>query len=186
MYLTDETDQRRLNFYRRLMNVLLTIFLSIVFCSAMAMALLAAVAFVQNEKFFSSAPKEVQKVIQPRENELFYGARKIGWAMMIISLLLVLGVGVISIWDGFRNNFTFLQFFIRFVIIFTVYKLADMVLIDYFLLLKFKFFQYYYPEASGLLEGKKYGFNIRSQLLKLFVIFPAVCALVAWICTLFQ
>ena len=30
-----------------------------------------------------------------------------------------------------------------------------------------------------------YGFNIVSQLLKLFVIFPAVSALAAWICTLF-
>lgn len=166
--------------------MLLTIFLTIVFCSAMATALFAAVAFVQDEKFFSSAPEEVKKVIQPREKELFYGARKIGWTLMIISLLLVLGVGVISIWDGFRNNFTFLQFFIRFLIIFTVYKIADMILIDYFLLLKFKFFQYYYPEGESLLDGKKYGFNIRSQLLKLFVIFPAVCALAAWICTLFQ
>lgn len=165
--------------------MLLTVFLSIVFCSAMASALLAAVAFVQDDKFFSSAPKEVQEVIQPRKKELFYGARKIGWTLMIISLLLVLGVGVISIWDGFRNNFTFLQFFVRFVIIFTIYKIADMVLIDYFLLLKFKFFQHYYPEAEGLLDGKKYGFNIRSQLLKLLVIFPAASALAAWICTLF-
>ena len=30
-----------------------------------------------------------------------------------------------------------------------------------------------------------YGFNIVSQLLKLFVIFPAVLALAAWICTMF-
>ena len=36
-----------------------------------------------------------------------------------------------------------------------------------------------------VMEGRKYGFNIVSQLLKLFVIFPAVSALAAWICTLF-
>ena len=34
------------------------------------------------------------------------------------------------------------------------------------------------------MEGRKYGFNIVSQLLKLFVIFPTVSALAAWICTL--
>ena len=28
------------------------------------------------------------------------------------------------------------------------------------------------------------GYNIKSQLLKLFVIFPALSALAAWICTL--
>ena len=41
-----------------------------------------------------------------------------------------------------------------------------------------------YPEVESAYEGRKYGFNIKSQLLKLFVIFPAVSALVAWICTL--
>ena len=62
---------------------------------------------------------------------------------------------------------------------------TDMTLIDNYLLLKFHFFQHYYPEAAHVMEGRKYGFNIVSQLLKLFVIFPAVSALAAWICTLF-
>ena len=92
---------------------------------------------------------------------------------------------MIAVWDGFRSNFTFRQFFLRFVLILTIYKICDMALIDNFLLLKFHFFQYYYPEAEHVMEGRKYGFNIKSQLLKLFVIFPAVSALAAWICTLF-
>ena len=58
-----------------------------------------------------------------------------------------------------------------------------MTLIDNFLLLKFHFFQYYYPEAKDAMKGRKYGFNLKSQLLKLFVIFPAVSALAAWACT---
>lgn len=68
---------------------------------------------------------------------------------------------------------------------FTIYKICDMALIDNFLLLKFHFFQHYYPEAADVMEGRKYGFNIKSQLLKLFVIFPAVSALAAWICARF-
>jgi hypothetical protein len=35
------------------------------------------------------------------------------------------------------------------------------------------------------MEGRKYGFNSKSQLLKLIVIFPTVSALAAWVCTLF-
>ena len=35
-------------------------------------------------------------------------------------------------------------------------------------------------------DGRKYGYNLKSQLLKLLVIFPAASALAAWICTLFQ
>ncbi|MBQ8954860.1 MAG: hypothetical protein IJ048_12175 [Clostridia bacterium] len=164
--------------------MLLTVFLAIVFCAAITLMLLSAVAFVQKKKFFSSAPKEAQAVIQPREKELFYGARVMGWTLMGFSILMILGVGVVSIWDGFRSGFTFSQFFLRFVSIFTIYKIYDMICFDYFLLLKFKFFQHYYPEVERVCEGRKYGFNIKSQLLKLLVIFPAASALAAWICSL--
>ena len=58
-----------------------------------------------------------------------------------------------------------------------------MVCFDYFLLMKFKFFQHYYPEVGTVFEGRKYGFNIKSQLLKLLIIFPAASALAAWICS---
>ncbi len=165
--------------------MLLTIFLTIVFCASMALMLLSCVAFIQDNKFFGSAPKEAREVIVQREQELFYGARVIGWTLFIMSVLMILGVGVIAVWDGLRSGFTFRQFFLRFVMIFTIYKICDMTLIDNFLLLKFHFFQHYYPEAADVMTGRKYGFNIRSQLLKLFVIFPAVSALAAWICTRF-
>ena len=165
--------------------MVLTVFLAIVFCTAMAMMLIAAVAFIQDNKFFSSAPKEAKEVLIQREHELFYGARAMGWTLFIVSILLLLGVVVIAIWDGLRSGYTFWQFFWRFVLILTFYKICDMALIDNFLLLKFHFFQYYYPETERVMSGRKYGFNIRSQLLKLFVIFPAASALAAWICTLF-
>ncbi|MBR2999411.1 MAG: hypothetical protein IKF39_00300 [Oscillospiraceae bacterium] len=164
--------------------MLLTIFLAIVFCTSMALMLLSCVAFIQDNRFFSSAPKEARDVLVQREKELFYGARAIGWALFVMSVLMILGTGVIAVWDGLRSGFTFGQFFLRFITILTFYKICDMALIDNFLLLRFHFFQYYYPEAEHVMEGRKYGFNIKSQLLKLFVIFPAVSALAAWICTL--
>ena len=166
--------------------MLSTIFLAIVFCGAITLLLLSAVAFIQNNKFFSSAPKEAQEVLIPRDQELFYGARTIGWTLMAFSILMILGVGIISIWDGFRSGFTFRQFFLRFVLIFTIYKLYDMICFDYFLLCKFRFFQYYYPEVEEVYKNRKYGYNIRSQLLKILVIFPAASALAAWVCTLFM
>jgi len=166
--------------------MLLTIFLSIVFCAAISLMLLSAVAFIQDKKFFSSAPKEAQDVLLPRDEELFYGARIIGWTLMIFSMLMILGVGIVSIWDGFRSGYTFIQFFLRFVLIFTIYKVYDMVCFDYFLLMKYHFFQFYFPEVESVYSNRKYGYNIKSQLLKLLIIFPAASALAAWICTLFQ
>ncbi len=163
----------------------LTIFLSIVFCGAITLLLVSAVTFVQDNRFFSSAPKEAREVLKQRPNELFYGARTMGWVLMIISILMILGVGAAAIWDGFRSGYTFKEFFLRFVLIFTIYKAYDMIFFDWFILCKSHFFQYYYPEVESVYNGRKYGYNLKSQLLKLLVIFPAVSALAAWICTLF-
>ena len=69
--------------------------------------------------------------------------------------------------------------------IFTIYKAYDMTFFDWFLLCRFHFFQYYYPEVAPVYNGRKYGYNLKSQLLKLLVIFPAASALAAGICTLF-
>lgn len=165
--------------------MILTIFLAIVFCAAITIMMFAAVAFIQDKKFFSSAPEEARKVLLPRDKELFYGARTIGWTLMVFSFLMIAGVGVISIWDGLRSNYTFVQFFLRFVLIFTIYKIYDMVCFDYFLLMKYHFFQFYFPEVESVYSNRKYGYNIKSQLIKLLVIFPAASALAAWICSHF-
>ena len=165
--------------------MLLTIFLSIVVCAAVSLMLVSGVAFIQEMWMFSSAPKEAREVLLPRDKEAFKGAKAFGWVLMTFSALMIIGALVIAIWDGFRNSFTFWQFFIRLLLMFTVYKVYDMIFFDYFLLLKFKFFQHYYPEAESVMEGRKYGFNIKSQLLKLLVIFPAISALAAWICSKF-
>ena len=163
--------------------MLLTIFLSVVVCGAISLMLVSGIAFIQDIKMFSSAPEEARAVLIKRDSELFYGARTVGWVLAIFSILMILGALVIAIWDGIRNGFTFRQFFTRLVIMFTVYKLYDMIFFDYFLLCRFHFFQHYYPEVESVFEGRKYGFNIKSQLLKLLVIFPAISALAAWICT---
>ena len=166
--------------------MLLTFFLSVVVCGAVSLMMISGIAFIQDIKMFSSAPKEARDVLIPRDRELFYGARTIGWVLMIFSFLMILGSLAIALWDGLRSGFTFRQFFIRLLIMFTAYKVYDMIFFDYFLLMKFRFFQHYYPEVESVFEGRKYGFNIRSQLLKLLVLFPAISALVAWICTLFM
>ncbi len=165
--------------------MLLTVFLTIVFCAAITLMMFAAVAFIQDKKFFSSAPKEAQEVLLLRDKELFCGARTIGWTLMVFSFLMIIGVGVISIWDGFRSDFSFRQFFFRFVFIFSVYKIYDMICFDYFLLMKFRFFQFYFPEVESVYSNRKYGYNIKSQLIKLLVVFPATSALAAWICSRF-
>ena len=165
--------------------MLLTVFLALVCCAAITLLLVAGVAFVQDVKFFSSAPKEVRALLKPRDQEPFHGARAVGWVMMILSALAILGAFGVAVWDGCRSGYSFARFFQRFALILTIYKAYDMIFFDWFLLCKFHFFQHYFPETAPALNGRKYGFNIKSQLLKLLVIFPAMSALAAWICSLF-
>ena len=165
--------------------MLLTIILSIVVCVAVSLMMVSGIAFAQEMWMFSSAPNEAKAVLIPRNKELFKGTKTLGWVLMAFSHLMILGSLVIALWDGFRSGFTFWQLFGRILMMFTIYKAYDMIFFDYLLLLKFRFFQHYFPECEHALDGKKYGFNVKSQLMKLLVIFPAVAALTAWICTLF-
>lgn len=86
--------------------MLLTIVLSLVMMAGLFLMLLAGVGFIQDTRFFTSAPKEVQKVIRPRAKR-FPGAHALGWCMGILSILMIAGAVVYGGWDGIRNGFGF-------------------------------------------------------------------------------
>ena len=102
---------------------------------------------------------------------------------MIFSILMILGTGAVSIWDGFRSGFGFWQFFARFVLIFTIYKVYDMVCFDYFLLMKFHFFQHYYPETEGCEGYSSFGWNYKDHLIQLVLAVP-LSLFLAWVGTM--
>ena len=58
------------NYLREENIMLLTIFLAIVCCGAVTLMLVSAIAFIQDNRFFSSAPKEALAVIKQRDKEL--------------------------------------------------------------------------------------------------------------------
>ena len=53
----------------------------------------------------------------PDKKERFRGAHIIGWVIIGMALLLFIGAAVLSAWDGVRNGFSFLKFFVRFLVI---------------------------------------------------------------------
>ena len=91
--------------------MLLTLFLAIIVCAAVTLMLISAVAFIQDKRLFSSAPKEALALIQPKQNELFSGAHVMGWVLLIFSAVMILGALAVAIWDGFRSGYTLAQFF---------------------------------------------------------------------------
>ena len=164
--------------------MLLTVLLGLSLIAGILLMLFAAVALIQDKKFFGSAPKEIQETVLPKP-ERFKGQHALGYFLIGVSFIIIGGTGVIAVWNGFENDYSFWQFFGRFTAIFYIYKAFDMTFLDYFLLMKSHFFEHYYPEIEEVNANRRYGFNLRSQLIKL-VIFPIASAIAAGICMLIK
>ena len=110
----------------------------------------------------------------------------VGWILAIIAILFMGSSIVIGALDGVQNNFTYIQFFIRFLMILLLLKAFDIVFFDWILLCNrgFSFFEHYYPEVVDKLSPKLFGYNKKEHIIQ--VLFMIIGSLViAWICTLF-
>ena len=166
--------------------MLFTILLSIMMMAGLFLMLLGGVGFIQDKKFFSSAPKEVCDVVPASKPERFPGQHIVGWAMIVLSFALMGGALVLGVWDGIRNGFTFWRFFRRFVIMLLGLKAFDIGFFDWFLLCNagLNFFPRFYPETKAVLGHYLFGYNRRTHLTHVVAGIP-LSALLAWICTLF-
>lgn len=164
--------------------MIITLLLSLMPMAGLFLMLLSGVGFIQDTKFFSSAPREVRDVIKPRK-ERFKGAHAVGWVMAVFSVLLIIGAFMIGAWNGIRNDFGFWQFFIRFIVMILLLKAFDILFFDWVLLCNagFNFFPHFYPETKDVLRRYLFGYNWKTHLVHIIGGF-AVSALLAWVCTL--
>lgn len=90
--------------------MVITIAATIMIMVAYFLILYGGVGFIQDKRFFSSAPKENLDAI-PDKKERFRGAHIIGWIIEIIAILIFIGTVILGAWDGIRNDFGFGRFF---------------------------------------------------------------------------
>lgn len=159
--------------------MLLTLVLTLIFILAVCLLLYAAVALIQDRRFFTTAPKDIQAVAVDHP-ERFPGAHVLGWLLAVLSLVLMVGAFVHGGWNGVLSGFTFWQLFLRFNLMLYLWKAFDVVCLDWLLLTKSHFFQRYYPETEGCAGYHSFGFNRKEQLIRLAV-FPFVAALMAFL-----
>ncbi|MBR0277084.1 MAG: hypothetical protein IJQ50_01305 [Clostridia bacterium] len=164
--------------------MLLTLILSLTVILSVLLMLYSAVALIQKKALFPSAPKDIQAVIRDRKKERFKGARILGVILLVISMLGFAGAFLYGAIDGIHNDFSVWQFFLRFSVIFYIYKTFDIICLDWLLLTKLHFFQHYYPETNGCEGYRKFGFNRKSQIMKI-ILFPFISFAAALICRLF-
>ena len=163
--------------------MLITMLSILMIMAAYFLVLYGAVGFIQDKRFFSSAPIENLAVI-PDRKERFPGAHIVGWIIEIIALLLFIGAAFIGAWDGIRNDFGFLRFFARFLTMLYCMEIYDILFFDWFLLCHSGFFPHFYPEVKGVVGPQMFGYNKKTHIIH-FLIYIPVCAVIAFICTLF-
>lgn len=163
--------------------MVITIVATVMIWVAYFLILYGVVGFIQDKRFFSSAPKENLEAI-PDSKERFRGAHVIGWIIEVIALLMFIGAVVLGVWDGVKNDYGFLNFFARFLIMLYCMEIYDICFFDWVLLCHSNFFPHFYPELKGVVGPHMFGYNKKTHILH-FIIYIPICAVVAWICTLF-
>ena len=164
--------------------MLYTIILSITMMAGLFLMLWSAVGFIQNKRFFGSAPKVALDIIQPK-GERFKGQHAVGWLMMLLSLVLMAGAIILGAYDGILKVFGLWQFFIRFATMMMLLKAFDILVFDWVLLCHSNFFPHYYPEVKGIVGPHQFGYNWREHLL-MIVLSPVAAAALAGLCMLFR
>ena len=162
-----------------------TVILSLTLMAGLFLMLWSAVAFIQDKRFFTSAPKDVQAAVRPREEERFPGARRLGWKLMILAIALMVYALFYAGLDGVRSGFGFWQLFTRYLIMLLALKAFDILFFDLVLLCHSNFFPRYYPEVKGIVGPHQFGYNWREHLL-MIVLSPVVAAALAGLCMLFR
>ena len=82
--------------------------------------------------------------------ERFPGAHILGWVIVGIAILLFLA----AVWDGVRNGFGFLDFFVRFLAVFYAMEIYDIIFFDWVLLCHSNFFPHTQALVAALAQGK--------------------------------
>ena len=165
--------------------MLVTVILSLVLMAGLFLMLWSAVAFIQDKRFFSSAPKDVCAAVRPRTEERFPGAHRLGWRLMILAVALMLFALLYAGLDGAEKGFGFWQLFTRYLIMLLALKAFDILFFDLVLLCHSGFFPHYYPEVKGIVGPHQFGYNWREHLL-MIVLSPVAAAALAGLCMLFR
>ena len=172
--------------YTRFMEVdgmKITILATVMIMAAYFLILYGGVGFIQDKRFFSSAPKENLDAI-PDTKERFPGAHIVGWVIEGVAILLFLGAAVLAVWNGVENGFGFGRFFARFLTMLYCIEIYDILFFGWVLLCHSNFFPHFYPELKGIVGPHMFGYNKKTHM-RHFVIYIPICAVAAWVCTLF-
>ena len=161
----------------------ITMILSFIMMAGLFLMLFAGVALIKDKRYFTSAPKDVQEAIQPRE-ERFSGQHLLGWLMMAVAVLLMVGTLFYAGWNGVQMNFSYGELWGRYAVMLLLLKAFDILFFDWFLLCHSDFYPHFYPEVKELVGPHQFGFNKKAHIVQI-ILCPLAAASCAAICQIF-
>jgi len=129
----------------------------------------------------TSMPEDIKTIVRNRPDYPKWKTA-LGYLCAVIIALGLLGVLIYAGVDAVKNNFTFGQTFVRFLILLMGYKAFDIICLDWWLITKSQLFQKVFPETADCEGYKQFGFNRKKQLVRI-IAFPVISLIVAWIIT---
>jgi hypothetical protein len=144
-----------------------TLLLTLCNIALLCLMILAATIFMPYRGLAKNFPKDVQEALKPRLDEIDKqpkAPRIFGSILIIIMCLLFVAVFIFGGIDGMKNDFTFSQFLLRFMIIAFGTKAFDIIALDYFLLTQTNFFPHFFPETKDCAGWQQFGYNRKQQI----------------------
>ena len=129
----------------------------------------------------TSMPEDIKTIIRSRPDYPKWRTA-LGYVCAVVIALGLLGALIYAGVDAVRNDFSFVQTFVRFLILLMGYKAFDIICLDWWLITKSHFFQKVFPETVGCEGYRQFGFNWKKQIVRI-IIFPIISLIVAGIIT---
>lgn len=114
------------------------------------------------------APEDIKEMMENIPDRAAW-VNILGVCIMIAGFAGVIAVFLWAMFDTVKTGLSFGEAFLRFLIITEGYKFFDIVCFDYLMLTKLKLPSKIYPETAGAKGYDNFGFNAKSQIMKLFV-----------------
>lgn len=154
-----------------------TVILTLIMMALLFIAVWVTAAFMPLRALAGLFPRDVQKALKPRLDDLGNGPQ--GWRITGIVLLALIGVTALAVYlaggmDGMRRGYDFWRFFLRFIMMSYGVELFRIIAIDFFLMSKSDFFQRRLPETADCEGYKDFGYN-RDRQLRGVIAIPILC-----------
>ena len=138
------------------------------FLLLLAVAFLAATVACIPKVIVRTAPKDIMEKVMARPDYPKWRTA-MGYVLAVVIALSITGILFWAGYDAVQKEMTFGAIFVRYLVLLCGYKLFDMVCFDWLLLTKLNDFQRFFPETVGCKGYERFGFNLKSQLIKLSV-----------------